>query len=267
MEKIIVSIKGVPKPGTVKVDPETHTLKREDMELVLNPYDRYALEMAVSLKERYQTEVTVISMGPLNVIPVLKQAYSLGADKLILISDKLFAGSDTLATSYVLAKAIEKLSPFSLILMGVKSMDSETSQVGPETASILNLPSITLVKKIYKEEENWIVIRDTDYGEEELEVEGPFLATVSPNLDYLRPPSLKRILKVKNIQPLLWSAKDLKVEEERVGLKGSPTQVVGVEEKKIEAKGVIIEDEPSVLVEKLLEVLKKKEIIKDLNLK
>ncbi len=262
MEKIIVGIKGVPKPGTVKVDPETYTLKRESMDLILNPYDRYALEMAVQLKEKYKSEVVVISMGPFNVIPILKQAYALGADKMILISDKLFAGSDTLGTSYVLARAIEKISPFSIILMGVKSIDSETSQVGPETASFLNIPSITFVKEIFKENDHWIVIRETDYGEEEVEVEGPFLATVSTSLNYVRPPSLKRILEVKNREPLFWNAQDLKVEEEKVGLKGSPTQVVSVEEKKVEAKGIIIEDEPKVLVEKLIDLLKEKGIIK-----
>lgn len=262
MNRIIVGIKGVPKPGSVKVDLETHTLKRESMELILNPYDKYALEMAVRLKEKYGFEVVVISMGPLNVVPLLKQAYALGADKMILISDKLFAGSDTLATSYVLAKTIQKLSPFSMILMGIKSIDSETSQVGPETAAILDLPSITFVKDIYKNGKTWIVVRETDYTEEEIEVEEPFLVTVSPSLDYLRPPSLKRLLEIKFKEPLFWNAKDLNVEEEKVGLKASPTQVVSVEEKKIEVKGIIIENEPSVLVEKLLEILKEKEILK-----
>lgn len=262
MEKIIVGIKGVPKPGTVKIDPETHTLKRESMELILNPYDRYALEVAVRLKEKYGAEVVVISMGPLNVVPILKQAYTLGADKMILISDKLFAGSDTLATSYVLASAIKKLSPFSIILMGIKSIDSETSQVGPETASLLNIPSITFVKEIFREGKNWVVLRETDYGEEEIEIEVPFLATIFPNLDYLRPPSLKRSLEVKSREPLFWNAKDLNIKEEKVGLRGSPTQVIGVEERKIEVKGKIIEDTPSILVEKLLEILKEKEILK-----
>ncbi|PMP93784.1 MAG: electron transfer flavoprotein subunit beta, partial [Thermodesulfobacterium geofontis] len=107
MEKIIVCIKGVPKPGSIKVDPETHTLKRESMELILNPNDRPALEMALRLKNTYNTEVVVISMGPPNVIPLLKYIYALGADQIILLSDRAFAGSDTLATSYVLAKAIE----------------------------------------------------------------------------------------------------------------------------------------------------------------
>jgi electron transfer flavoprotein beta subunit len=263
MEKIIVCIKGVPKPGTVKVDPETHTLKRESMELILNPNDRSALEMAIRLKERHGGEVTVLTMGPPNMISLLKYAYALGADNMILLSDRAFAGADTLATSYVLAKAIEKISPFSLVLMGLKSIDGETAQVPPETASILDLPSLTNVKELFKEGNKWIAVRENEYGEEEIEIEGPFVCSVSPSaFDYLRPPSLKRLIESKKKEPEIWTASELQVNPERLGLKGSPTQVIDVYEKKLEIKGTILEGEPQELVEKLLEILQEKEIIK-----
>lgn len=263
MEKIIVCIKGVPKPGTIKVDPETHVLKRESMELILNPNDRSALEMSVRLKNTYNTEIVVISMGPPNVIPLLKHAYALGADQIILLSDKAFAGSDTLATSYVLAKAIEKLSPFSLVLMGLKSIDGETAQVPPETASLLGIPSLTNVKNLFMENGKWVAIREIDYGEEEIEVNPPLVASISPlAFDYIRPPSLKRLLEVKNKDPLIWQAKDLDLELQRLGLQGSPTQVVEVFEKKLETKGIILEGSVEELVEKLLEVFKDKGLIK-----
>jgi len=258
MEKIIVCIKGVPKPGTVKVDPKTHTLKREDAELILNPPDKSALEMAMRLKEIYSAEIIAISMGPPNVIPVLKYAYALGADKMILVSDKAFAGSDTLATSYVLASAIKKLAPFSLILMGLKSIDGETAQVAPETAAKLGIPSITNVKNVKKINKSWIVTRETEYGEEELEINKSFIASISPNLDYIRPPSLKRLLQVKNLEPEIFTAKDLNLIPEKLGLKGSPTQVVDVFEKEITVKGLILEGNPHELVEKLIEVIKEK---------
>ena len=263
MEKIIVCIKGVPEPGSVKVDPKTHTLKRESMELILNPNDRSALEMAVRLKNEYNMEIVAISMGPPNVIPLLKHAYALGIDQMVLLSDRAFAGSDTLATSYVLAEAIKKLSPFSLIFMGLKSIDGETAQVPSETASLLGIPSLTNVKSLFMEDNKWIAIRENEYGEEEIEVESSLLASVSPQaFDYLRPPSLKRLIEVKEKEPLIWTASDIQAEPEKLGLKGSPTQVVDVFEKKLEMKGTILEGEPQELVEKFIEVLKEKEIIK-----
>jgi len=264
MERVIVCIKGVPEPGSVKVDPETHTLKRESAELILNPPDRDAIQMALELKNNYGVEVIAISMGPPNVIPILKRVYSQGVDKVILLSDKAFAGADTLATSYVLAKAIQKIPEFSVVLMGLHSIDGETAQVPPETAAIIGIPSVTNVKRIWKEEDKWLLLRTHEYGEEEIEIEAPFVASVAKEaFDYYTPPSLKRILKLKEIEPEVWNASDLGAEPDKLGLKGSPTQVLDVFEKKIEAKGKIIEGEPEILVEELIKILKQKEIIKE----
>ncbi len=263
MDKVIVCIKGVPKPGTVKVDPETHTLKRESAELILNPMDRSALEMAMRLKDKYNCEVVVITMGPPNAVPLLREAYSLGTDKMILLSDRLFAGSDTLATSRVLARAISNLKPFSLVLMGLKSIDGETAQVPPETASLLDLPSVINVKQISVEGEKVLVVRETDYSEEEIEVELPAVLSVTPYLDYYRPPSFKRMLEARKLDPLILSAQDLALPEEVLGLKGSPTQVHSVFEKKIMERGEIWEGSPEELAKRLINLLKEKEVFKN----
>ncbi len=262
MSKVIVCIKGVPVPGATKVDPETHTLKRESLELILNPNDKSALEMAIRLKETYNFKVVVISMGPPNVIPLLKYAYALGCDEMILLSDKAFAGSDTLATSLILAKTIQKLSPYSVILTGLKSIDGETAQVPPEIGALLGIPSLTNVKKLLKENDYWIAIRENEYGEEELEVSEPFVASINPHVfDYLKPPSLKRLLEVEKKEPTVFTISDLDLDPQQVGLNGSLTQVIEVFEKKIETKGTIIEGNPQELINKLIEILKTKDVI------
>ncbi|MEZ0344910.1 MAG: electron transfer flavoprotein subunit beta/FixA family protein [Caldimicrobium sp.] len=260
--RIILCIKGVPKPETVKVDPETHTLKRESAELILNPFDRSAIEMAARLKERYGAEVIVISMGPPNVVPLLKEAYGVCADRMILLSDRVFAGSDTLATSRVLAKAIKKLSPFELILMGLKSADGETAQVPPETAALLGIPSLINVKDIFFEKGKIVAVRETEYTLEEIEVSPPLIASIYPKLDYLRPPSFKRLLEVRNKEPEILTSKDLGLKEEELGLSGSPTRVSGVFEKKFVERGEIWEGDPEELAKRLIILLKEKGFLK-----
>ncbi len=258
MRRIIVCIKGVPKPGTVKVDPQTHTLKRESAELIFNPPDYCALEMAMRLKEKGPFEVVALSMGPPNMIPLLQKAYALGADKLYLISDRAFAGSDTLATSIILAKAITLLSPYDLVIMGARSIDGETGQVPPETASLLDLPSICYVKDIKIKENNFAVLRETDFGEEEIEVSPPAVLSILPELDYVRPPSLKKLLKCQEVEPTVLTNQDLHLPLENIGLSGSPTQVVGVTEKLFERRGEIWEGSPEELAERLINFLQER---------
>ncbi|MCS7199266.1 MAG: electron transfer flavoprotein subunit beta/FixA family protein [Caldimicrobium sp.] len=262
MEKIIVCIKGVPKPETVKVDPERHILIRESAELILNPPDKAALEMAMRLKDRHGVKVTVLSMGPPNVLPILKEAFGLGADELILLSDRAFAGADTLATSRVIAQAIRTLAPYSLVLMGLKSIDGETAQVPPETASLLNLPSVINVLNIIYREGKFLVIRETNYGEEELEIEPPLVVSMSPKLDYFRPPSLKRLLMAKNLDYRTLGAVDLSLPEEILGLRGSPTKVAGVFEKVLVQRGELWKGEPEELAERFLELLRVRGFLK-----
>ena len=258
----IVCLKPVPEPGTVKVDPETHTLKRASSELIINPPDRFALEMAVELKERYGGKVTALMMGPPNAVPLLKEAYALGADELVLLSDRAFAGSDTLATSYALAKTIQKLSPFDLVLMGKASIDGETAQVGPETGAWLGIPSITQVKTLVRGENDvWIARRIFEDFEEEVEFSPPAVITVEPETNDPRPPSLKRLLAVRNLEPQVLSASQVDCDPTKTGLSGSPTQVLEVFTPTYEGKREVLSGEPKEVVEKLVSILRERGLI------
>ncbi|RLD12325.1 MAG: electron transfer flavoprotein subunit beta, partial [Chlamydiae bacterium] len=145
---IVVCIKQVPDSGDVKINPETKTLMREGVDAVINPFDCYALEEGVRLKERFGGTVTAISMGPPQAEKALREAISLGADKAVLVSDRAFAGSDTLATSYALSTAIKKLGDVDIIITGKQAIDGDTAQVGPGIAVHLDMPQITYVRKI-----------------------------------------------------------------------------------------------------------------------
>ena len=262
MKKLIVCVKAVPKPETVKVDPETHTIKRESSELILNPLDRYALELAMRVKESTDAKIIIISMGPPNAEKALKEAYSYGGDEMILLSDKAFAGSDTLATSYVLAQAVKKLEPFDLLFMGEKSIDGETGQVPAETAAFLGILSFKGVLDIKPNGNEWKIIRKRGRFVEEISFSEKAVISVSSDLSYCRPPSLKKILEAQKKQINIWSAKEIEADPKYLGLSGSPTQVEGVISKELTQKGVILEGDPVFLAKKLLEALKEREILK-----
>src|SRR5210317_1002494 len=155
--KIIVCIKQVPDAKDVRLDPETNTLAREGVESIMNPYDQHALEAGVSIKEAVGGEVTVISMGPPQAEEVLRQAISCGADKGVLVSDRSFAGADTWATSYTLAKAIMTLGDFDLIICGKQAIDGDTAQVGPGLAMRMDVPYLTCIQKIQSADTEKIV--------------------------------------------------------------------------------------------------------------
>ena len=156
---IVVCIKQVPGTTEIKIDPETNTLVREGVQSIINPFDAYALEEGVRLRERYGGKVTTISMGPPQAEDALRETISLGADEAVLISDRAFAGSDTWATSYVLAAAVRKLAPFDLIICGERATDGDTGQVGPGVAAFLDLPVLTYVSGL-RRVGNGVVVRD-----------------------------------------------------------------------------------------------------------
>ena len=145
--KIVVCIKQVPDTTNIKVDPETGTLKRETAGTVMNPFDMYAIEEALRIKEKLGGTVTVVTMGPPMAKEILKVAIGMGADEAVLLCDRLLAGSDTWATSYALAKTAEKLG-CDIILFGKQAVDGDTAQVGPSAAQYMKMPSLTWVKKI-----------------------------------------------------------------------------------------------------------------------
>ncbi len=261
--RIMCCLKPVPKPGTVKVDPETNTLKREGSELELNPYDRYALEAAVSLAEETHGSVTAVCMGPPNAKELLVEAYACGADQVFLLSDRAFAGADTLATSYVLAQAAQKLGPFDLVVCGKVSIDGETAQVGPEIAAWLNWPSVIWVKELQLAQEGELqLLRVTDFGTERLKARLPLVITIENESNDPRPPSLKRLIAAQEEDPVrILTAQDLEADPERLGLSGSPTQVLDVFSPEHHGKHEVLSGPADQVVDQLVSILKERGLI------
>ncbi len=226
---IVVCIKQVPDAKDVRLDPKTNTLAREGVQSIMNPYDQHAVEEAVRLKEQLGGEVTVLSMGPPQAQDVLKQAISCGADKGVLISDRAFAGADTWATSYTLARAVKKLGSFDLILCGKQAIDGDTAQVGPGLAIQLGIPFVTCIQKIREAGETELVMeRMMDDGYDVLAAGYPLLLTVVKDINEPRVPSLKGKMKAKKAEIMILSAEDVGADPRKIGLAGSPTQVVDV---------------------------------------
>ncbi|MEW6185426.1 MAG: electron transfer flavoprotein subunit beta/FixA family protein [Thermodesulfobacteriota bacterium] len=226
---IIVCIKQVPDTRQVRLDEKTHTLIREGVESIINPYDLYALEEGLRLKDRFGGKVTVCSMGPPQTESSLREAISYGADEAVLLSDRAFAGADTWATSYTLAKGIQKIGPFDLILCGKQAVDGDTAQVGPGVAERLSLPYVTWVRKIEEIGEGRIrVQRLMDDGYDRLEMTLPALLTVVKEINEPRVPSLKGKMRAKSQKIPVYGAKDLEADPDLVGLQGSATQVIRV---------------------------------------
>ncbi len=259
--RIMCCLKPVPKPGTVKVDPETHTLKREGSELEMNPYDRYALEAAVTLAEETRGSVVAVSMGPPNAKHILVEAFSYGADEVVLLSDRAFAGADTLATSYVLAKAAETLGPFDLIVCGKVSVDGETAQVGPEIAAWLGWPSIIWVKKIRPTEDGLELVRVIDDGQEKLKVALPLVITIENEANEPRPPSIKRLLKADELEIKVLGAEDLSAEAKYLGLEGSPTRVLDVYTPEYKGERQVLSGPVDQVVDSLVSILKERGLV------
>jgi electron transfer flavoprotein beta subunit len=229
--KIAVCIKQVPDTTDVKIDPKTNTLVREGVASITNPFDEYAVEEGLLIKEKHGGEVHVISMGPPQAIEVLKNALAVGADKVYLVSDRAFAGADTLATAYALSKTIQTIGEVDLILCGKQAIDGDTAQVGPGIATRLGIPQLTYVSKIKEinlEKKKIIVERLLEHGREVVESSLPALLTVVKDINEPRLPSLLGIKKAAKAQIPTWTAKDIGADENKIGLKGSPTWVMRV---------------------------------------
>jgi len=255
---IIVCIKQVPETTQVKINPETNTLIREGVKSIINPFDMYAIEEAIRLKEKYTGKTTVITMGPPQAEEALREALAMGIDEAILISDRSFAGSDTWATSFTLAKAISKIGSFDLIICGKQASDGDTAQVGPGISTHLDIPQITYVKKIREIAQDYLIAeRMTEEGYEVIRSKIPCLITVVKEINEPRLPSLRGLLRAKQANILRWTAKDLEIEEDKIGLKGSPTQVVKIFTPPLRTGGEIFRGQPQEVVEKLISVLRK----------
>jgi len=223
---ILVCVKQVPDTSEIRIDPVTNTLIRSGVPSIVNPFDANALEAAVQLKEAHGGSVTVISMGPEQAKNALKECLSLGADRAVLISDRLFGGSDTLATSYILANAIKRLGKFDLILCGKQAIDGDTGQVGPEIAEHLGIAQLTFVAKLDVKGDVITVQREHDEGYEIVEAKLPVVVTVVKSINKPRYPSIKSKLAANKAVIDVLKASDLpEINTEKIGLKGSPTKV------------------------------------------
>ena len=259
---IIVCIKQVPDTNDVRIDPETKTLVREGVESIINPFDCYALEEGVRIKERFGGKVTAVCMGPPQAEKALREAISLGADAGILVSDRAFAGSDTLATSYSLAKTIEKLGEFDLIICGKQAIDGDTAQVGPGIAVHLSMPQITYVRKIEDITEGTIrAERMTEEGYDVIESQLPVMLSVVKEINEPRIASLKGKMAARKAEIPVWTAEDIDADPDCLGLEGSPTMVVEIFTPIPREGGKTFEGEPADVAAQLIAELKEQKLL------
>jgi electron transfer flavoprotein beta subunit len=254
---IVVCIKQVPDAKDVRLDPKTNTLAREGVEAIMNPYDRHALEEAVTIRERLGGTVTVLTMGPPQAEAVLREAIACGADEGILVSDRSFAGADTWATSYTLAKAIETVGDVDLVLCGKQAIDGDTAQVGPGLACRLKLPYVTCVQKTRQVSDEAIEVeRMMDDGFDVVRLPLPALLTVVKDINEPRVSSLKGKMRAKKAAIHRLSAADIGADPRCIGLSGSPTQVVRVFSPEARGDRVLFSGSVEEQVGKLVEHLK-----------
>jgi electron transfer flavoprotein alpha/beta subunit len=258
----IVCIKQVPDTTEVKVNPETGTLIREGVPSIINPFDTYAIEEALLLREKFGGRVTVVSMGPPQAEDALREAVAMGADEAILLSDRAFAGADTLATAYTLAEAIRRIGNYDLVICGRQAIDGDTGQVGPGIANRLEIPQLTYVSRIRQidfENQTITVERLVEEGCEVVVSTLPAVITVNKDINRPRYPDFGGVIRSRGVDIPLWDACALAgVDSARCGLEGSPTRVVRVftppprqeEAEIIEAD--TIEEAAALLAEKLL---------------
>ena len=264
--KIVVCIKQVPDTTEIKLDPVTGTLIRDGVPSIMNPDDKGGLEFALQLKDQYGAHVTVVTMGPPQAEAILREAYAMGVDRAILLSDRKFGGADTLATSHTIAAALKMLD-FDLVITGRQAIDGDTAQVGPHVAEKLGLTQITYAEEILNVEKTTgrvVVKRHIDGGVETVEGPLPIVITVNGSAAPCRPRNAKLVQKYKRAlgaqekaaitkegailpyadlyekYPYLniteWSVADVNGDLKQCGLSGSPTKVKAIQNISFQAK-------------------------------
>lgn len=261
---IIVCVKQVPDTNEVSLDPVKGTLIRDGVPSIINPEDKHALEAALRLKEEKGGTVTVISMGPPQADVALRETLAMGADRAILISDRAFAGSDTLATSYALSEAIRKIGKFDLIFCGRQAIDGDTAQVGPQIAEHLDIPQVTYVEDFTINGDEVVVKRALEDGYEMIKTRLPLVLTAIKELNEVRYPSIGGIFSAYREKEVeLWTADTIGIKHrERLGLDGSPTKVKKVFTPEAKGQGQMVEGSTvEEKVKNLLDKLSAKKII------
>jgi electron transfer flavoprotein beta subunit len=233
MLHIVVCIKQVPDSREIRIDPKNNTLIRQGVPSIVNFYDLHGLEEALRIKDQHGAKVTVVTMGPPPAEKSLKECISLGADQAVLVTDRGFAGADTLATSYVVASTIEKIAetfgPVDMVFCGKQTLDGDTGQVGPGVACRLDLEQLTYVSKVVEvdEERRKVKVhRLLEDGIEVVETSMPLLITALKELNKVRRASMPGLIRAARYKPIVWTTADFpNLERAKIGLKGSPTIV------------------------------------------
>jgi len=264
--KTIVCIKPVPDPkqyDRITIDPVTKTITRDGIPTIINPADKHALEAALQIKEKYGGEVIVITMAPPSAEENLREALAMGADEAVLLSDRAFAGADTLATSYTLACGIVKLGGFDLIFTGVESADGATSQVPAQLAEQLNIPHLWNVKRLSDIDHNRIRadVR-MENGYMKYEVELPALFAVTREINKPRYTTIMGVMKAKKKPLTIFSSQDIEIMTEFLGLKGSPTQAGGIYAPSMGRKGRLFKKSAEESAAEIMKELRKAGVIK-----
>jgi electron transfer flavoprotein beta subunit len=260
--KIVVCIKQVPDTeAEVKWDLQKGTLKREDMDAVTNPFDEFALEEALLTKEKYDAEIVAVSMGPQKATDVLRNALALGVDAVCHVSDPALAGSDTLGTSYALAKAIEKIGDVDLVLCGKQATDGNTGVVGSELAARLGYSQLSFVGKIAEIDaanKKIKVERIIEGGVEVVEAKLPAVISVLKGINEPRLPNLMGIRKAAKVQIPVWDTTEIGASKEKVGAEGAAMKVIELTTPPARSGGEMLKGEvdavSNLLVEKLLDL-------------
>ncbi|MCF6291168.1 MAG: electron transfer flavoprotein subunit beta/FixA family protein [Desulfobacterales bacterium] len=254
--KIVVCVKQVPDAKDVRLDPKTNTLAREGVQSIMNPYDRHALEEAVRLKEQHGGTVVALSMGPPQAAEMLRDAVACGADQAVLVSDRAFAGADTWATTYTLARAIDTIGGCDLIICGKQAIDGDTAQVGPGLAWRLDIPYVTYVRKVSGCGDGCLTVeRLMDDGYDEVELPLPGLLTVIKEINEPRVPSLKGKMRARKMEIAMLDAAAIGADPRCIGLAGSPTQVVRVFAPELSGERTMLSGTVAEQVEQLYEKL------------
>lgn len=228
----LVAVKQVPDTTNIRIDPDTGNLVREGVPAIMNPYDAHALAAAVAWKRKLGGKVTVVSMGPPSFVATLRECVELGADRGVLVSDRKFAGADTLATSYTLSQTIEAIhaeDPVDLVFFGKQAIDGDTAQVGPGVAVRMDLPIITYAVKIREidlERRYAVIERRTERWVEVIEVPLPALITCEKDISEIPFAPLPDLIASLRYDPEVWSLDGpVDFETGKVGVRGSPTIV------------------------------------------
>lgn len=261
MLQMLVCVKQVPDVDQMKMDPETGTLIRAGVPAILNPLDANALSAALSVKESWGGEITLITMGPPNAEAVLRECLAVGADRAILVTDRAFGNADTLATSYSIASAAKQYGKYDLVFCGKETLDGATGQMGAQLAERFDSAQVTsacLIKEVDEERQTLIVERELETGVETLEVKMPCLFTMEKTNYPARIPNLKGKMRAKKAEIVTVTANDIPgLDRARIGDPGSPTKVPRMFPPVLPEPGMII-DEGSVEanVSKLFELIK-----------